>query len=470
MQHCSDLQKICQRIRGKSRSYEQYNFTSELNDFLKAFFDLAQEYDSLEDFYRICVAVPLEMIGLDSALYLLDEESKKLYLACDSTQGICSEKSAAPKHITLRREPYQSDNSYIVPIYNKRPAEGAIFSRKATGQENKSERCVSCNAYNKNRILGIFSVTPLDKLSADDRFFLSKYTNRIGYNLHNRRIALQNIDHLKFINTLVMDIEHNVIVPNMYFRHLFNKLRKKIIELEGLRDQIRKTIHSEIASPNCESCLSRCDRLSDDLLFYHSEMVKHHSNISLFLESLFRREHFENGYLVLHPKRCFVEKEIIHPQLENYASRLRAANITVDRPHNMLDEEFQLVVDIGLLSQVYANLFSNATKYAREVTTRDGMKRKAIAYGREVVDNFTECGKQGVKFNVFSTGSHLGPDEAPFIFQEGVRGKESKGINGTGHGLAFIQHVVELHGGIVGYEKTSGGNNFFFILPVSDVK
>jgi signal transduction histidine kinase len=51
-----------------------------------------------------------------------------------------------------------------------------------------------------------------------------------------------------------------------------------------------------------------------------------------------------------------------------------------------------------------------------------------------------------------------------------VRGKSSKGIHGTGHGLAFIQHVVELHGGIIGYEKTSEGNNFYFILPVTHVK
>ncbi|MCW5208619.1 hypothetical protein VU10_00065 [Desulfobulbus sp. US1] len=92
MTHCSDLQKICQRIREKSKNYDQYNFSSEFNDFLKAFFDLAQEYDSLDDFYRICVAVPLEMTGLDSALYLLDEETKELYLACDSIQGICPKK------------------------------------------------------------------------------------------------------------------------------------------------------------------------------------------------------------------------------------------------------------------------------------------------------------------------------------------------------------------------------------------
>ncbi|MCI5141271.1 MAG: sensor histidine kinase [Candidatus Electrothrix sp. ATG1] len=468
MPHCSDLQKICQRIREKSSSYNKYNFTSHFNDFLKAFFDLAQEYDSLDDFYRICVAVPLEMTGLESALYLYDEEAGELYLACDSTQGVCQKRVAAPESVTLRVEPYQSTGSYIVPIYSKLPA-GKIIFFKETRQKKEEQECAPTKTYRKS-ILGMFRVAPLEKLSADDRFFLSKYTNRIGYNLHNRLIALQNIDHLKFINTLVMDIEHNVIVPNMYFRHLFNKLRKKIIELEDLRNEIRSTNELEAASLQCENCLSRCDHLSDDLLFYHSEMVKHHSNISLFLESLFRREHFENGHLVLHPKRCFVEKEIILPQLENYASRLRAANITVDRPNNMLDEEFQLVVDIGLLSQVYANLFSNATKYTGEVITRCGKARKAIAYGREVINDFPECGEQGVKFNVFSTGPHLEPEEAKSIFQEGVRGKDSKGVQGTGHGLAFIQHDVELHGGIVGYEKTSEGNNFYFILPVSYVK
>ncbi|WP_339135542.1 MAG: HAMP domain-containing sensor histidine kinase [Candidatus Electrothrix sp. GW3-4] len=469
MPHCSDLQRICQRIREKSKNYERYNFTSAFNDFLKAFFDLAQEYDSLDDFYRICVAVPLEMTGLDSALYLLDEETRELYLACDSIRGVYQTKKVAPEHVALSIEPYQCDNFYIVPIYNKKPAGGrklSLETRLERGQESPPSKKV----YSRNRILGMFSVFPLEKLSAEDRFFLSKYTNRIGYNLHNRLIALQNIDHLKFINTLVMDIEHNVIVPNMYFRHLFNKLRQKIAELEKIRDEIRQTTNLDIASYQCESCLSRCDQLSDDLLFYHSEIVKHHSNISLFLESLFRREHFESGHLVLHPKRCFVEKEIILPQLENYASRLRAAHITVDRPNNMLDEEFQLVVDIGLLSQVYANLFSNATKYTQEVVTRDGTRRKAIAYGREVLDDFPQCGEQGVKFNVFSTGPHLDPEEVPFIFQEGVRGKSSKGIHGTGHGLAFIQHVVELHGGVVGYEKTSEGNNFFFILPVTYVQ
>ncbi|XOF33053.1 MAG: sensor histidine kinase [Candidatus Electrothrix sp. YB6] len=466
MPHCSDLQKVCQRIREKTTAYERYDFSSAFNDFLKAFFDLAQEYDSLDDFYRVCVAVPLEMLEVASALYLYDEKDGCLYLVCDSDQGVYPERVSASENIRLSREPYRTDTFYAVPIYSKSPAEEGNF----TAEERAPECVPSDRLYGTNRILGMFSVCSAEKLSETDCFFFNKYTNRIGFNLHNRLIALQNIDHLKFINTLVMDIEHNVIVPNMYFRHLFNKLRKKIRELDELRDELEMTAGLSAASDAYAESLEHYDRLSQELLFYHSEMVKHHANISLFLESLFRREHFESGHLVLRPKRCFVEKEIILPQLENYASRLRAANITVARPNNMLEEEFQLVVDIGLLSQVYANLFSNAAKYTREVVTRDGKFRKLVAYGREIVENFPECGEQGVKFNVFSTGPHLDQEEAQRIFQEGVRGRDSKGIHGTGHGLAFIQHVVELHGGIVGYEKTSEGNNFYFILPVSFVE
>ncbi len=467
MLHCADLEKICQRIREKSSNYDRYNFSADLNDFLKAFFDLAQEYDSIDDFYRICVAVPLEMSGVSSALYLYDEKEKELYLVCDSDRGVYREKELAPENIFLKIEPYHTSDCYLAPIYSKAPVKVPASASEATKEKSSCRHLESGNRYGANHILGMFSVSPFRALSEDDCFFFNKYTNRIGYNLHNRLMALQNIDHLKFINTLVMDIEHNVIVPNMYFRHLFNKLRRKITELDNLRDEIRKTTGSADDPTDCRACLGHCDRLSDDFLFYHSEMVKHHSNISLFLESLFRREHFESGHLVLHPKRCFVEKEIILPQLENYASRLRSANITVDRPNNMLDEEFQLVVDIGLLSQVYANLFSNATKYTGETITAAEKKRKAIAYGREVINNFPECGEQGVKFNVFSTGPHLEKEEVLSLFQEGVRGKNSKGIHGTGHGLSFIQHVVELHGGIVGHEKTTEGNNFYFILPVS---
>jgi len=463
----SDLTAICHRVREKSKSYDQYNFSDKFNDFLKAFFDLAQEFDSLEDFYRICVAVPLEMVDLSSALYLVKSEGEPLQLVCDSVRGVPEEQIWADAEIRLQEYPYETDNGYVIPVCSKQPAGNASLHQE-TGPEGLRRTELWCGVKGicgQGRILGMFEVGPLSRLSELDKFFFVKYVNRIGFNLDNRLIARQNIDHLKFINTLVMDIEHNVIVPNMYFLHLFNQLKKKIVELGDLEEELRKKAAGDPEVTSWDSCLDHCGKLYHDLARYHRELVKHHANISLFLESLFRREHFEKGHLVLHPKRCFVEKEIILPQLEHYAGRLRAAGIAVERPENMLDEEFQIMVDVGLLAQVYANLFSNAAKYTKEIVIHNGVPRKAVAYGREVVNDFPLPGRQGIKFNVFSTGPAFTSEEGESLFKEGIRGRHCEGIPGTGHGLSFIRHVIELHGGTVGYEPTAGGNNFYFILP-----
>ncbi len=461
-----DLEAICRRVREKSKSYDRYNFSSKYNDFLKAFFDLAQEYDSLEDFYRICVAVPLEITGIASRLYLCQGSSHCLHLVCDSERGVLAEPEPASDRIFMDDTPYALENSYVIPIYSKQPA----VERQGDGADGGDGEasgfwCGLKGGCERHRILGMFEIMPLDALSEADRFFYGKYTNRIGYNLDNRRIALQNIDHLKFINTLVMDIEHNVIVPNMYFRHLFNQLRKKILELGELNREIREMSGREGAGRDCGHCLRLSETLEQDLLRYHRELVKHHANMSLFLESLFRREHFQRGYLVLHPRRCFVEKEVILPQLEHYASRLRAANITVEHPENMLGDEFQILVDVGLLAQVYANLFSNAAKYTREIIDHQGRPRKAMAYGCRFVEDYPKPGRVGIKFNVFTTGPSYSPDQGNKLFLEGRRGDDADGVPGTGHGLSFIRHVIEMHGGTVGYEPTPEGNNFYFILP-----
>ena len=224
---------------------------------------------------------------------------------------------------------------------------------------------------------------------------------------------------------------------------------------------------------NDEACNVLINRLSDlraDLLGYQQEMMKHHANVSLFLESLFRREHFERGHLVLRPKLCRVEKEIIQPQLGQYKSRLEANKIFVDRPKGMDEEEIPIMVDKGLLAQVYANLFSNAVKYTEEIIDHKGGPRKVVAYGREIIDDYFGPNQRGAKFNVFTTGQHLSQDEMLAVFSEGFRGPNSQNKPGTGHGLSFIKHVIELHGGQVGYEATGQGNNFYFVIPLPAIR
>lgn len=452
----ADLNCIRQRVREKSENYKKYNFCCTHNDFLKAFFDLAQEYDSMVDFYRVCVAVPLEMASMESRLYVAEELAngkKSARLVCDSHAGLFNPERGKAPSIPLAEEPYVDGVLYVFPISNKPP-----------GDRDSADDGGNLGG----KLLGMFAIEVAAPPSEIDRFFYGKYCNRIGYNLHNRLVSQQNVAHLRFINTLVLDIEHNVIVPNMYFKHLFNKLGNRIDNLEYLHTLLGRMRDAGSKGEECVTLGEECVAMIKGLQASHADLVKHHGHMSLFLESLFRREHFERGHLVLRPRRCFVEKEIIIPQLEHYAARFAIQNITVERPRNMFDEEFQLMVDIGLLAQVYANIFSNAVKYTREVIDHRGRPRRAMAYGLEIINNYPEQGGKGVKFNVFTTGPHLGSQElASRLFDEGTRAANAEGIPGSGHGLAFVKHVVELHGGSVGVEEVREGNNFYFILPIS---
>ena len=446
------MEEINKRIAQKKADYERYNFSKVQNDILKTFFDLAQEYNTLEDFYQISVAVLQEFMGVEARLYLVNDDPHELEFICDSTHGLQASGVKAPEHIVLCDRMYAIDGAFVVPIISKMMQSAPEPPR------------------DKDLLQGMLEVEAPQALTSQEQFFLCKFANRIGFNLYNRRISIQNIKHLKFINNLVMDIEHNVIIPNMYFKHLFNRIRSKIHDVEELEKKMRDMKNAILMDrSSCEDIIMKVSALHQDLTDYHQEMLRHHNNCSLFLESLFRRDHFEKGHLVLHSKKCFVEKEIILPQLEHFTRRLEGHGITIERPTDMSAEQIPLRVDIGLLSQVYANYFSNAVKYTEAIIDHAGRPRKALAYGRKVLPDYFGVGTPGVKFNVFTTGPHLDSEDAAALYMEGFRGKNSIRQAGTGHGLTFVRQVVEMHGGEAGYEATEEGNNFFFILPVDEL-
>ena len=201
---------------GEAANLRDYNFGTLKDDALKTFFDLAQEYETLENFYRVSVSVIKEFFGLDSRLYLICPEGD-LELVCDSLQGVYPDKPPPPPHVHLDSQAYWRDDSWVVPI---------------RGNLLLVDRLPF---YAKDQAIGMLEVFPEARLSESDRFFLEKYANRLGYNLHNKIISWQNIQHIRFINSLVADIEHNVIIPNislsLYLRHLRDKI-KTLKELE----------------------------------------------------------------------------------------------------------------------------------------------------------------------------------------------------------------------------------------------
>ena len=452
-----ELATVLSRIRKKKEDYERYDFTSIQGRTLRAFFDLAQEYETLENFYRVAVFVPKVFMDFDTCLYLVDFESGKLKRACDSLNafGVCG--MDPPEGVVLSSEPYEKGDSFFAPIRgNKR-----LLAAK--------------NLANAQDIIGIFEVFPKALLTAKDKLFFEKYANRIGYNLHYKLLAKQNEEHIKFINTLVEDIEHNVIVPNIKYKVFLNLIKRKIQHLSQISSSLDKHLE-EAHKCNCpriasaEESARQLERTIGELADCYKDIEKHFQNTSLFLESLLRREHFQKGELVLRRRMCNFRKEVIEPQIERYRERLRRRGIEIDNQlGGVPDEDMPLAVDIGLISQVYANLFSNAEKYCQEVTDESGRKLKYLAYGREIIPDYFGPGHHGVKFNVFTTGPHIPPEEAAHIFDEGFRATSTAKKPGTGHGLHFIKKVIEVHGGEVGYEPVPLGNNFYFILPIKDV-
>jgi signal transduction histidine kinase len=110
-------------------------------------------------------------------------------------------------------------------------------------------------------------------------------------------------------------------------------------------------------------------------------------------------------------------------------------------------------VDEARFMQVMDNLVSNALRYTPAGGT--------ITLGAE------RQGK-GVSFRVSDTGSGIGPDDLPLIFDRFQRGDKSRHADGyeSGLGLAIVKALVEAHGGKVSAESKAGaGTTIRLWLP-----
>jgi signal transduction histidine kinase len=448
-----DLAYIFSRVKEKKRDYAQYDFSNHQDNALKTFFDLAQEFESLEDLCLVCVAVPKSHFGLDTNLYLMDNKRQVLALVCTSKKGYQgSSDKLPPTGIKLRNEAFVENKSLFTPIFGK------------TATQNVGART------KKQELLGMLQVTPGNGLSESEKFYFQKFANRIGYAIYNRILQKRNVEHLKFIESLVADIEHNVIVPNMAFRLFLRRLEAKIRKNREIESVLQEKC-SELAKNGKvdhiwqQRVMAELQEVNRGLEDEYSNIERHNRNISLFVESLFRRSHFREGRFIPQKRLCKIKQEIIDPQLERFKESFHLRGIAIDEHLGGVPyESLVAVADVGLISQVYANLFSNALKYTRTVHDGQGNPRKFMAFGQEVLKDYFGSGQDGIKFNVFSTGPHIPPDDRDRIFEEGYRGADAGGVPGTGHGLSFVRRAVEMHDGVVGYEPTPLGNNFYFIL------
>jgi signal transduction histidine kinase len=115
----------------------------------------------------------------------------------------------------------------------------------------------------------------------------------------------------------------------------------------------------------------------------------------------------------------------------------------------------EIMADPDRISQVLANLLTNANKYSAE---GDKVRMTASRNGTNV------------EFAVSDTGPGLETDELDHVFERFWRAQsgETQAVGGTGLGLAIAKSLVELHGGaITATSKPGEGATFRFVLPIA---
>ncbi|MFQ3566463.1 MAG: ATP-binding protein [Aggregatilineales bacterium] len=107
------------------------------------------------------------------------------------------------------------------------------------------------------------------------------------------------------------------------------------------------------------------------------------------------------------------------------------------------------------ISQIFANLISNAIKY----TPPEGTIRL-----------WAEARGDSLQVAIEDTGLGISPEDQARIFDRfyRVRRAETDSIEGTGLGLAIVKRLVEAHNGQIGLESRLGkGTTFFVTLPLA---
>lgn len=394
---------------------------------LNIFFELGLEFDSLHDFKSLCVLVPDICLGTPASLYMRGPKGDLRLRRTTSAQGA--------KVFSLPDPPCPESPGIV------RTVGGAVVT--------------ICDAEHQPRLIGAIALHR--EVPPDEDAFWLEFARGAARIMAVKQTAVSNRKHLTFISNLVRDIGHNVIVPNIQFKLLFLQLERQLTRLQRRIDGLAPPRHD---ATDLDARLE-LPVLARDLLSLQKTISSRFQQSSLFLESLLRRGHFEKGGYDLLLRPCRFKSQVFEPQIERFQSMFHAQGIRIEvAPDVRIDEEIVLPADLGLFSQVIANLLANAIKYTRSVAGE-----KLMRYGWETVPDAFGQGREGVRLFVATTGPEIPSGEQARLFEEGFRSTGADGEDGSGHGLSFVKQIVELHRGRVGYAYEAPMNIFSIIMP-----
>jgi PAS domain S-box-containing protein len=146
-------------------------------------------------------------------------------------------------------------------------------------------------------------------------------------------------------------------------------------------------------------------------------------------------------------------KEVLQVIREEFSSQLNLREIRWSEP----DDIPEIEADRLCLIRALRNLVDNALKYGGDALSEIDIKYKGSGefHILSVKDNGTVPTKQDSQQDIF----------APF-----VRGKTSKGIQGSGLGLTILKEIAEKHGGEVWFEHGHERGVTFYISILKNIQ
>ncbi|UCH44467.1 MAG: hypothetical protein JSV11_09200, partial [Nitrospiraceae bacterium] len=151
------MNHIFERIDNKKENYTTYDFTQKENNALKTFFDLAQEFDRIEDFYSLCVAIPKSFFNLEACLYILNPKKHTMALISKTEDCKCRMHDPPPEDVSPSDRPYLTGRVTLV----------MTIRGKGTLMEELPFQV-------KDDVLGLLEVYPVNKPNEHRDLFFQK--------------------------------------------------------------------------------------------------------------------------------------------------------------------------------------------------------------------------------------------------------------------------------------------------------
>lgn len=247
----------------------------------------------------------------------------------------------------------------------------------------------------------------------------------IGHTRTERSLSQAQLRELEIAEENAM-LEKMNRLKNDFMRNLAHEMKTPLTVMSGYAQlterQIRKNSVNEETASNLETIAKEAGRLSD--------MVTQLLNVTY-------QRSGERGRGVLAPSELLEDAAAVcRPILEKNGNRMELLCRT----------ERRVAANKEALLQVLINLAINSNKH-----TTDGL----------VTVSVSDDGEHMAAFSVRDSGSGIGEEDLPYIFE---RGYSKDGGNGLG--LTICREIIESAGGTISVEKTGAdGTTIRFTVP-----